>query len=61
MLVGNNCTGFVIFHFQVETIVQIGFLTAMVTDDVFPQKKSSKQSLQCYPEKWICAYLLLDF
>ena len=30
--------------FEVETIIQIGCLTAVVTDDVFPQKKSSKQS-----------------
>ena len=47
--------------FQVEKIVQIGCLTAMVTDDVFPQKKCPKQSYQCYPEKCICAYLFLDF
>ena len=29
--------------FQVETIVQIGCLTAVVMEDVFPQKKSSIQ------------------
>ena len=61
MLMGNNGTGFVICHFfQLETIVQMGCLTAKVTDDVSTQEEF-KTKLAVLSRKMKLCLLILDF